>query len=162
IYTFKGWRQENIFPGWHDEPAYRERALETLKAAVAADPNLASARDALREAEGYAAVDKVEPAPTRPEIAALDARIDALRSAAGTPGAEIYAAVEARRRAQADPTPLFTGAQIMIDRGEYDFAIDLAQSGEATSDRFIDENSGAYQMAGKLQGSYWRGRATAI
>src|SRR6187397_3148049 len=24
IYTFKGWQQENAFPGWHDEPAYRE------------------------------------------------------------------------------------------------------------------------------------------
>ena len=21
IYTFKGWQQESVFPGWHDEPA---------------------------------------------------------------------------------------------------------------------------------------------
>src|ERR1700693_3404788 len=30
LYTFKGWQQEAVFPGWHDEPAYRERALATL------------------------------------------------------------------------------------------------------------------------------------
>src|SRR5262245_51442647 len=34
IYTFKGWQQEAVFPGWHDEPSYRERALAELKAAV--------------------------------------------------------------------------------------------------------------------------------
>src|SRR5262245_2454796 len=46
IYTFKGWQQESVFPGWHDEPSYRERALAELKAAVAADPTRASAKEA--------------------------------------------------------------------------------------------------------------------
>ena len=23
LYTFKGWQQENVFPGWHDEPSLR-------------------------------------------------------------------------------------------------------------------------------------------
>src|SRR5262245_13837402 len=63
IYTFKGWQQEAVFPGWHDEPSYRERALAELKAAVAADPARASAQDALRVAESFAAAEKVDPAP---------------------------------------------------------------------------------------------------
>src|SRR5436190_561915 len=37
IYTFKGWQQEGVFPGWHDEPTYREKALAALRAAVAAE-----------------------------------------------------------------------------------------------------------------------------
>src|SRR6185295_6275428 len=51
IYTFKGWQQESVFPGWHDEPSFRARALTELKAAVAADPSRASAQEALRTAE---------------------------------------------------------------------------------------------------------------
>ena len=27
IYTFKGWQQESVFPGWHDEPSCRTLAL---------------------------------------------------------------------------------------------------------------------------------------
>jgi len=161
VYTFKGWQQDNIFPGWHDEPAYRERALTTLRAAIAADPSRASAQEALRTAESFAAADHVDPAPPRAEVAALDAKIDSLRSNAGAPIAEIVSAIDARFAAQADPAPYFTGAQILIDRGEYDRAIALAERGRAASDRFIDENSAAYQMPGKLQGSYSRGRATA-
>jgi hypothetical protein len=57
IYTFKGWQQESVFPGWHDEPGVRARALAELKAAVAADPARASAQEALRTAEGFAAAD---------------------------------------------------------------------------------------------------------
>ena len=66
LYAFKGWQQEAVFPGWHDEPGYRERALATLRAAVAADPGRASAQDALKIAEGFAAADKVDPAPPPP------------------------------------------------------------------------------------------------
>lgn len=156
IYTFRGWQQESAFPGWHDEPWLRARALTELKAAVAADPNRASAQDALRTAEGFAAADTVDPAPPRPEIKALDATLQA----AATP-VEIAAAVEARAKAQADPAPLFTAAQLLIDRGDYDRAIALAERGAAASDRFIDENLTAYQMTGKSQGSYARGRAAA-
>src|SRR5437868_758711 len=75
IYTFKGWQQEGAFPGWHDEPAYREKALAALRAAVSANPNRQSAREALKTAEGFAAASKVDPLPPRPEIAALDAKI---------------------------------------------------------------------------------------
>src|SRR5688572_12207064 len=39
IYLFKGWQQEGVFPGWHDEPEYREKALAELKAALAIDPS---------------------------------------------------------------------------------------------------------------------------
>src|SRR4051812_24996781 len=77
IYTFKGWQQESVFPGWHDEPAFRDRALAALRAAVAADPQRASAREALRLAESFAASAAVPPAPPRPEIVSLDARIEA-------------------------------------------------------------------------------------
>src|SRR5712691_11577276 len=111
IYTFKGWQEESVFLGWHDEPSFREKALAELRAVVAADPNRALAREALRVAEGFAAAESVDPAPPRPEIRALDAK---LQEAASDPGL-IIAAVEARAKAQADPTPYFAGAQILID-----------------------------------------------
>src|SRR5215510_16286238 len=47
LYTYKGWLQDNVLPGWHDEPPFRERALVELRAAVAADPARASAQRAL-------------------------------------------------------------------------------------------------------------------
>src|SRR3954462_10234810 len=52
IYTFKGWLQANVSPGWHDEPTFRDKAIAELKAAVAADPSRTSAQDALKTAEG--------------------------------------------------------------------------------------------------------------
>ena len=161
IYTFKGWQQDNVFPGWHDEPASRARAIAELKAAIAADPARASARDALRVAEAFAAAEKVDPAPPRDEVRALDAKLESYHSATAAPVSEIVAAIEARAKAQADPAPYFTGAQVLIDRGDYARAIAMAERGIAVSDRFIDENLSAYQMSGKSQGSYARGRATA-
>ena len=156
IYMFKGWQQESAFPGWHDEPAYRARAIAELKAAVAADPGRASAKEALTTAEGFAAAEKVDPAPPRPEIKELDAKLQS----ATTPDA-VVAAVEARAKAQADPAPYFTGAQLLIDQGSYDRAIAFAERGAAVSDHFVDENLSAYQMSGKSQGSKIRGHASA-
>ena len=156
IYMFKGWQQESAFPGWHDEPAYRARAIAELKAAVTADPGRASAKEALTTAEGFAAAEKVDPAPPRPEIKELDAKLQS----ATTPDA-VVAAVEARAKAQADPAPYFTGAQLLIDQGAYDRAIALAERGAAVSDHFVDENLSAYQMSGKSQGSKIRGHASA-
>ena len=156
LYTFKGWQQENVFPGWHDEPSFRAKALAELRAAVAADPGRASAQDALRTAEAFDAAESVDPAPPRPEIRALDAKI---ASAPNVP--DLLAAIEQRAAAQADPAPFFAGAQSLIDRGEYDRAMAMAERGGTTSDRFIDENLSAYQLTGKSQGSYARGRATA-
>jgi hypothetical protein len=163
VYTFKGWQADNVYPCWHDEPSLREKALAELRAAVAADPNRASAREALRVAEGFAAAESVDPAPPRPEIRALDAKLEEAGSdpRSGSDPALIMAAVEARAKAQADPAPYFTGAQMLIDRGAYAQAIALAERGAAASDRFIDENLSAYQLAGKSQGSFARGRATA-
>jgi hypothetical protein len=158
IYTFKGWQQDNVFPGWHDEPAYRDRALAELKAALAIEPERASARDALQTAEAFAAADKVDPAPPRPEIRVLDARIDSARNA---PLGDLVAAIDARTAAQADAAPYFAAAQILIDRAEYDRAIAFAERGVAVTDRFIDENLSAYQMEGKREAASLRGRATA-
>ena len=159
IYTFKGWQQESTFPGWHDEPAYRAKALAALRASVRADPSRVSAPEALKVAEGFAAADKVDPAPPRTEIKSLDAAIEAARGA-DVPIATFEKAFAARAEAQADPAPYFTGAQILIDRGEHDKAIALATRGVAASDHFIDENLSAYQMTGKVQSSYARGRGT--
>ena len=159
IYTFKGWQQESVFPGWHDEPGYRQKALATLRAAVAADPSRASAKEALKTAEGFAAAEKVDPAPPRPEIQALDAKLNALPATATA--AEIAAAVEARAKAQADPAPYFIGAQTLIDHSEYDRAIAMADKAQAVSEHFIDENLSAYQMEGKVQSARIRGRAIA-
>jgi hypothetical protein len=161
LYTFKGWLQDNVFQGWHDEPAYREKALAALKASLAADAMRASAREALRVAEGFAAADKIDPAAPRPEVRALDVKLQSYQTTPDAPVSDIVAAIEARAKAQADPAPYFTGAQILIDHGEYDRAMAMAQRGVAASDRFIDENLSAYQMAGKSQGSYARGRGTA-
>jgi hypothetical protein len=156
LYTFKGWLADNVYPGWHDEPSVREKALAELRAAVAADPNRESAREALKVAEGYAAADSVDPAPPRPEIRALDARLQA-----ATTVEDITAAVDARAKAQADPAPYFTGAQMLIERGAFAQAIAMAERGAAASDRFIQENLSAYQLTGKSQASFARGRATA-
>jgi hypothetical protein len=161
LYTFKGWLQDNVFPGWHDEPAYREKALAALKASLAADAMRASAQEALRVAEGFAAADKIDPAAPRPEVRALDVKLQSYQTTPDAPVSDIVAAIEARAKAQADPAPYFTGAQILIDHGEYDRAMAIAQRGASASDRFIDENLSAYQMAGKSQGSYARGRGTA-
>jgi hypothetical protein len=161
LYMFKGWLQDNVMPGWHDEPSFRDRALTELRAALAANPSLASAQEALRTVEGYAAADAVDPAPPRQEIRALDAKLQSYQTQPGAPVSEILAAVEARARAQADPAPFFAGAQILIDRGEYDQAITLAQRGATVSDRFIDENLSAYMLPGKSEGSYARGRSQA-
>ena len=161
LYTFKGWQQEGVFGGWHDEPAYRDKALAALRASLAAQPGRASAQEALRAAEGFAAADKVDPAPQREEIRTLTAKLDAFRTMPDAPIADVVAAIDARIKAQADPTPYFTGAQILIDRGEYDRAAALAERGAAASDRFIRENLSAYQMLGKSQGSMVRGRGTA-
>src|SRR5262249_46481144 len=88
LYTYKGWLQDNVLPGWHDEPSVRERALTELRAAVAADPTRTSAQDALREAEKYAAADAVDPAPLRPEIRALDQRLQAYQANKEAPVSE--------------------------------------------------------------------------
>ena len=122
LYTFKGWQQENVFPGWHDEPSLRAKALAELRASVAADPARASAQDALRTAEAFDAAESVDPAPPRAEIRALDAKI---ASAPSVP--DLLAAIEERAAAQADPSPFFAGAQALIDRGEYDRAIAMAE-----------------------------------
>jgi thiol-disulfide isomerase/thioredoxin len=160
IYMFKGWQQESAFPGWHDEPSFRVRALAELRAAVAADSARASAKEALATAEGFAAADRVDPAPPRAEIKALDAQIEAGRSP-NVPIAELEKMIDGRIRAQADPAPFFAGAQVLIDRGEFDKAIALATRGVVVSNRFVDENLSAYQMTGKSQGSKARGQASA-
>src|SRR5262249_29369859 len=159
MYTFKGWQQEGAFPGWHDEPAYRERALTALRAAVKADPSRQPARDALKTAQGFAAADKVDPAPTRPEILALDAKLDALREKPDATVAAITGAVAARAKAQADAQPYFVAADILNERGDFDRAIEMAEQGSKVSDRFIDENLSAYQLEGKAQGSRDRTRS---
>jgi hypothetical protein len=161
LFTFKGWQQDNVFPGWHDEPGVRDRAIAELKAALAADPARASARQALETAQAFAAADKVDPAPPRPEIKALDARLDALRASPDASLGDINAAIDARILAQADPAPYFAGAQLLIDRGATDQAIALAERGVAAADRFIEENLSAYQMAGKSQGASMRARGQA-
>src|SRR5262245_18725546 len=144
IYTFKGWQQEGVFPGWHDEPAYRQRAIAELKAALAADPKRASAQDALHTAEGFAAADRVDPAAPRAEIKELDAKLESFRTTPAAPLDNLLAAIDARTKAQADVAPYFTGAQILIDRLEYVRAIDLAERGATAGDRFVRENLSAY------------------
>jgi hypothetical protein len=161
LYTYKGWLQDNVMPGWHDEPSVREKAIAELKASIAADPSRASAQEALRTAEGYAAADAVDPAPPRPEIRALDQRLQSYQTNTAAPIAEVLGALEARAKAQADPAPYFVATQILIDRGEYDRAMAIAAQGAAASDTFIEENLSAYMLPGKSNGSFARGRSQA-
>jgi peroxiredoxin len=162
LYTFKGWQQEGALPGWHDEPGCREKALDALRASVEIDPSRASAQDALRTATQFAAAEKVDPAPARPAVKEADAALDAQRSAGrDAPIDELERAIEARIHVQGDAAPYFTGSQILIDRAQYDRAIAWAERGATASDHFIDENVSAYQMSGKVQSQYARGRATS-
>jgi len=161
IYSFKGWQQESTFPGWHDEPEYRARAIDELKAVLKADPDRTSAKLAIRTLESIADADAVDPALPRPEVRTADARIELLRTKKPElPVRYILQAVMDRTKMQADPAPYFLGAQIMIERGAYDQAIALAGKGITVSDHFIDENLSAYQMEGKAQAARLRGRAT--
>jgi len=163
IYMFKGWQEEGVIPGWHDEPEYREKAIAAFKAALAADPSRASAAEGLKQAEAFAASPTVvPPAPPREEIKALDDKLEALRADQSASTSAILAAVEMRAAAQADPTPYFTGAQILIERGAFDEAVKLAERGRTASDKFISENESAYKMSGKAQGARSRGQATAV
>src|SRR6185436_7302588 len=70
IYTFKGWQQEAVFPGWHDEPSCRPKALAALRASLKADPSRASAQEALRIAESFDAAESVP--PSKEKTAAAD------------------------------------------------------------------------------------------
>jgi hypothetical protein len=163
IYMFKGWQEEGAIPGWHDEPEFRDKAIAAFRASLEADPSRASAAAGLKQAEAFAASPTVvPPAPPRPHIKALDDQLEALRADKAASTAAILAAVDARATAQADATPFFTGAQILIDRGAFDEAVGLAERGRAASDRFIAENESAYKMSGKAQGARARGQATAI
>jgi tetratricopeptide (TPR) repeat protein len=163
IYTFRGWQQDNVFPGWHDEPGVRVKAIAELKASLAVDPNRTSAQDALKTAEGFAAAAKVDPAPPRPEITELDRKIANFAADHGpkADADEFFALLDQRIRAQADPAPYFTGAQIAIEHGQFDRGIKLAEQGVDAANRFVDENLSAYQMAGKADGSRTRARAQA-
>jgi Flp pilus assembly protein TadD len=38
IYYFRGWQSEGAFPGWHEEPEFRQPAQDAFKAAIAARP----------------------------------------------------------------------------------------------------------------------------
>ena len=113
IYTFKGWQQDNVFPGFHDEPAYRARAINELKASLAADPNRTSAREALETAEGFAAADRVDPAPPRPEIRALDQKINAGRDAKVPMGDVVASSAEMQRAMGFNDLP----STFYVDRG---------------------------------------------
>lgn len=44
IYFFKGWQAEGAFPGWHDEPEYREQALAEFERALEQAPSFPEAR----------------------------------------------------------------------------------------------------------------------
>jgi tetratricopeptide (TPR) repeat protein len=162
VYMFKGWRQEGVFPGWHDETEYREKATAAFEASLRLDPSRTTAAEGLKEAQALAAAPGVvTPAPPRPEVAALDTKIGAWRTAGGN-GAELEALIDARSRLQADPAPYFTAAQMMIERREYARALQLANRGADAAERFISENEGAYQMAGKSRGARDRSRAAAL
>ncbi len=163
IYMFKGWQQEGVFPGWHDEPEFRERAIAALEASVAADPSRKTAADALQQARSFAASPGVvPPAPPAPDVVAIDAKIESFAGTAPISVAEFDATIDARTKRQADFAPYFAAAQIMLDRRDYARAEDFAKRGAQAAERFITENESAYRMAGKSAGSRARTRAASL
>ena len=162
IYMFKGWQQEGVFPGWHDETEYRDKAIAAFEAALTADPARASAAEGLKQARAFvSSPGVVPPAARRPEVTKLDAALDAWRKS-NRPVAELEALFDQRTRLQADPAPYFAVAQMLVERREFARATDLANRGENVASRFIDENEGAYKMAGKARGARDRSRAAAL
>jgi tetratricopeptide (TPR) repeat protein len=162
IYAFKGWQQEGVFPGWHDETEYREKAIAAFEAALKSDPSHAAAAEGLKQANAFRTAAGVVPAAARrAEVTALDAMLEAW-GGSDRPVAELEALLEKRTRLQADPAPYFSAAQMFVDRREFARATDLAVRGEHAATRFIDENEGAYKMAGKARGARARSRAAAL
>ncbi len=163
IYLFKGWRQEGAFPGWHDEPEYRERAVAALNASLAADRSRQSAAEALREIDAYTASPTVvPPAPPSADVKALDARIAQYRETPDVPLAGLDTLVDQRAAMQADPAPFVAAAQVALDRRDFARAEAFATRGLAAAERFIDENESAYRMDGKARGARNRSRAAAL
>lgn len=162
IYMFKGWQQEGAFPGWHDETDARAKAVDALKRAVAADPKRTSAAEALKQALAFASSSTVvPPAPPRPEVVALDAKIEAWAKSKA-PVSELEALMAARAKLQADPAPFFTVAHMLIDRKEYARAQAYANDGRLASARFTHENESAYLMTGKYRNFAARNRAAGL
>lgn len=50
IYFFKGWQSEGAFPGWHEEPEFRDTAIAAFRMSIAADPQFVDAQVALGDA----------------------------------------------------------------------------------------------------------------
>src|SRR2546430_16992447 len=59
IYASKGWQQDNVLPGFHPEPPYREKALAEPQPALKADPRRFTRPQAQTCAEGFGAATKV-------------------------------------------------------------------------------------------------------
>jgi tetratricopeptide (TPR) repeat protein len=162
IYMFKGWQQEGVFPGWHDETEYRDKAIAAFQAALRADPSRLSASDGLQQANAFlASPGVVPPAPPRAEVAKLDAALARWREST-RPASELETLLAERTRLQADPAPYFSAAQMLLERREYARASEMARRGQVAAARFIDENEGAYKMAGKARGARDRSRAAAL
>jgi hypothetical protein len=85
IYFFKGYLAENVFPGWHEEVAYRPRALAAFTAGRDAKPDWylphvglgdvlkADGKDAEADAEYAKATALGQPAPSGAETSAFEA-----------------------------------------------------------------------------------------
>jgi hypothetical protein len=142
-------------PGWHDEPSFRAKALAELRAVRRRRSRARVSAGGAADGGGVRCGRSVDPAPPRPEIRALDAKITARRMCR-----TLLAAIEQRAAAQADPSPFFAGAQALIDRGEYDRAWRWP-SGAGRLRSVHRREPERVSADGKSQGSYARGRATA-
>jgi len=115
IYLYKGWESEGAFPGWHEEPQYREQAIVAFLAAAAASPDWFEPRLGLGQAflyagkptEALAELDAaIERAPktTGPRVGRFQAlkllgRLDAVRTeVAAAAGSEDPRLLEAARQ----------------------------------------------------------------
>ena len=143
IYEFKG-SAEGVFPGFHEEVAYRSRAAAEFTAAGTAKP------------EWIAAAGKFAN-----DLKAADAALAKLQSDPDSSAAALRAAIEARITLRPDPMAHSAGANILLARNQdLPFVLRLATDGKAAGEQFIRENESSYKLGGKVQASLDRNAAT--
>jgi hypothetical protein len=157
IYFFKGWQAENAFPGWHEQVAYRPRAIAAFSAARELRPDWDLPRTALAEIQAGPAAT----APPDDAVAKLDAQLSAFATQPNAPLADVRAAIDARLALRPDPMSHVAAANLLLAR-QADLARveQIAEAGRIAGETFIRENEDSYKLDGKVQGSLDRNAAT--
>ena len=94
--------------------------------------------------------------------AVYDALLEAYQETPTTDAGAIASAIEARIAARPDPAAYFTGANLLLLRGDrLERARSLAREAVPAAETFVNENLDSYKLAEKARGSLNRARATS-